>query len=784
MRMTPARGVVCAALVAALALPLDALAGGIIFKDGFVVRGRVKREGDSILDPASGQQIQVGKGYFMVDDGVRKVVFSLRQVQDVIEDDKEAGADFVVLTKPFARLANPAEVKWIEDIQDLGPFDDNWNREIKIVPHTGKAEKVRQQLVYLSPYSAVVNSRAHAFGSCYMTRELGPEVVRSLLFTHPDLRDKGKPDLNKRLRLARFLRQAGWYDESDRELDQLLKDLPSKEKEILDAKESLKILKADQLLHEIELAQKAGQPDRVRKLLARFPLEKAEAKQLARLRDLKAKHETAEAAVKAAKRYLKDVPALLSGDDKKVWEEAAAALLAEVNADNVERLEPFVKYAEQDEQQRKQQKKPTQTPEEIMALAVSGWHLGAGAAETKPEVALKLWRTRQFVRDYQTTPTATARERLLAAYEKSGAVAFDELAQLIRFLPPPEPEEKIAGDVLDLEAKLPNRRKAISYQLQLPPEYHVGRQYPVLIALGNADEKAKATMERWGDLAAQNGYLLVIPDWAVGLGRAYGYTTDEQAAVYDVLRDVQRRFNVDSDRVFLTGFGEGGVMAFDVGLSRPDLFAGVLPFCAAPRLFAVKYAPNAAHLPFYVVTGSLQGNDTYKQVNLEFDKWAARNYPSLWVEYRGRTTEWYAAEANFAFDWMNHKKRFNGVPETGEFQTQRTTDHRFYWLSVDGISEKCLNTPRGFNHFGQPATVQGKIGEGNTIMVHAKGAKTVTVWLGRGMVDFEKPVGVSINVQSRFNNRKLTPSLGTLLEDFYQRGDRLRLFLVKIELSV
>jgi hypothetical protein len=36
----------------------------------------------------------------------------------------------------------------------------------------------------------------------------------------------------------------------------------------------------------------------------------------------------------------------------------------------------------------------------------------------------------------------------------------------------------------------------------------------------------------------------------------------------------------------------------------------------------------------------------------------------------------------------------------------------------------------------------------------------------------------------RWMNRKVVPNLATLLEDFYQRGDRQRLYWVKVEFSL
>jgi hypothetical protein len=64
----------------------------------------------------------------------------------------------------------------------------------------------------------------------------------------------------------------------------------------------------------------------------------------------------------------------------------------------------------------------------------------------------------------------------------------------------------------------------------------------------------------------------------------------------------------------------------------------------------------------------------------------------------------------------------------------------------------------------------------------SKGYKQVSVWLGPGMIDWKGKVSVSINTNSRIRDRELTPSLATLLEDFYQRGDRQRLFFLKLDL--
>src|SRR5262249_45276682 len=142
------------------------------------------------------------------------------------------------------------------------------------------------------------------------------------------------------------------------------------------------------------------------------------------------------------------------------------------------------------------------------------------------------------------------------------------------------------------------------------------------------------------------------------------------------------------------------------------------------------------------------------------DKWTTRGYPTLFVDYKGRGYEWFEGEVPYLFDWMNHKigqhKRATGFPELGvngqggplgqEFQSMRATDNRFYWIGTPSMAERNLipATSR-WNAALLPATIQGRIAEGNLIIVYVRGLKEVTIRLRRDMVDFSKPVTVRIN---------------------------------------
>ena len=79
-RRSPA---LAAALLAALAAAAPARADLIFLKDGFVLQGQVRRESVTQFDPYSKEPVIIPKGFFLVDDGPRKIYFSPSQVRIV-----------------------------------------------------------------------------------------------------------------------------------------------------------------------------------------------------------------------------------------------------------------------------------------------------------------------------------------------------------------------------------------------------------------------------------------------------------------------------------------------------------------------------------------------------------------------------------------------------------------------------------------------------------------------------------------------------------------------------
>ena len=846
-----------ALLAAAFAFAASSLAAAdaVIMPDGYVIRGEYVKEKEVVFDLAKPVVMNKVNGFDAVADGPKNVVFSTHVSKGGKIEKDLPKPDFVVYktklpdkgTKVFPPegLAPPAK---------LPDFNANWWRKI-VFRGGGGFENVEQKITSLDPYTTVIASPTHSVRQFYHTAEYAPAVVRTLLSTHPDLKDpQGKVDPVRRLSIATTLKDVGttdpdgaflWFAAAREELERLKKDAPApwdkepterfdKLKEEIDAAESR------QFLDELEAAVGAGRYEFAARFLAAFALKGNDPKEITRFSTLKGHVEKARsqyeltarllrdlleregglpsglpAAAVAGAVALKDSPRPKQKPELVTLAEAGAAVLAELHPDTAGRLELFRSIAEQADRRRKAGEPVAETPEELLALAVTGWLKGKNGAETNVKSALRCWAARQLVLGYLREETANSRTALLQSFTPGGQPAdrgdIDLIAQVVTMIPPPFPEDPanpggtrvpktlgIDGIVKRNTGPLPGVPGGRDYFLRLPSEYHHGRAYPVLIALTTPGMPAEEMLALLAGHCDRHGYILIAPEWTSRFGatQAYDFTGKDHPWVTASLRDLLRHFQVDPDRVFLFGFGEGANFAVDVGMARPDLFAGVGGFNpnTPPNLF-IEYWRNAQKLPAFFVLGDLSG--ALPHVRKLYEKWMQNGFPALLTIYRGRGAEWFRMEVPRLFDWMGRKARVRGTgslrldqKKVEPWQVLRETDNRFYWVGVGDGGLTKPNLMEGVKPGGQviPAKFRADLLAGNKVeLTEVIGVKKLVIWLERDMIDWSKEVHITRGggVPLRgFKPRIMKPDLRLMLEELYKTGDRKMLFFGKLEIDV
>jgi predicted esterase len=151
----------------------------------------------------------------------------------------------------------------------------------------------------------------------------------------------------------------------------------------------------------------------------------------------------------------------------------------------------------------------------------------------------------------------------------------------------------------------------------------------------------------WGPAAERLDAILVVPHGPRRIGIGHGWVDlDEADAVVEATLDyAMESFEVDRDRVVLTGFSEGAYMAMALGIRHPDLFAGVIPVAGGyiPEIDAPPKA-GAGSPRFYFMVGSL--DRVAKQARLAASDFEAAGYevdfrmfPDTGHEFPRRTTQ-------------------------------------------------------------------------------------------------------------------------------------------------
>ena len=517
--------------------------------------------------------------------------------------------------------------------------------------------------------------------------------------------------------------------------------------------------------------------------------------------DLRAKYDKLKTDMAEASGFLKELPSRTKS--RTVWTKATAFIADELNHDTMGRLDEFLVSAKQYELERKNNAAVSLSAEKVLAIAISGWLQGNQAALPDDAAALKLASAREYVLEYLKADANNGRAAMSSL--KRTELPVDVLARMIRMLPPPNAHaaDQLTTKVQTVAIDLPESAGG-SYLVQLPPDYHHLRAYPVLILLHSGRDKVDDTLKRFTDEAAKNGFILVAPVWAgkAVMNTRYQNTVKEQVLVMDTLRDLRRRFQVDSDRVFLFGWEDGANMAFDVALGAPDQFAGVVPMNGALLPFTRRfYWPNAQYLPFYVIGGERDGHSAQMRDLIKKD-WTRDPYACMYVEYKGRASEWYGLEIEKMMNWMSKKKRYMPLKELGrpgageEFRSTRAINNHFYWLRGENFTAATQNEHRDktWPNTFKPATFQAGLTVGNKtekgeakiwnqLTIRTHGMKNVTFLVTPDMkMELKHPLAITLNGTQLAKTRVIEPSVETMLDELAQSGDRQRLVIAKVEM--
>lgn len=262
------------------------------------------------------------------------------------------------------------------------------------------------------------------------------------------------------------------------------------------------------------------------------------------------------------------------------------------------------------------------------------------------------------------------------------------------------------------------------YELWAPSKYNQKNgPYPVIFCLpGGGGTPAEHLEKRWGSSDVRDAAILVsihLPAKEANWGSLGERNKPEEAGgigiLLSVFRDVQERYALDHDRVYIVGEGGGVAAAMEIAGAFPDRFAGVGGIAGD----AAEISPqNFSNLPVMLAGGGGKAS-AFEAAAKDAGIDTVRLEPE-------------AKEGDF-WAWMQANPR-RANPAEVTLLAGTPFPNKAYWVEVP---------PRGE---GPEALLEAKADRAtNTVTVEAQGISQVTLFFNDVLLDLDAPVTVVLN---------------------------------------
>ncbi len=716
----------------------------------------------------------------VVDDQLRRIYLPKNTIRDIQPDELTPSYEVFRLHQRVDGIPTH-EILVLGSYRTMTPFDSFGRRII-----LAGGRPIVQGITEITPgYIRVQGINLN------MDMRISPHSIPRKNLTELIKKTIKTDSLDDRLRVYQYYVQAELYEQAVEELQEIITDFQEKntnEDRLKVGLQMIRQLAAQRLIQELELRQQGGQYRRVRSLLATFESQGISNEKIQTIRRMISKDEENQ----ATKKKIIDQLKIFAGKvtDPKMKDQVDTLfeeIERELNDNTLDRFSEFLlslKDTAIDDNSR-------------LAIGLSGWLVGNVSADNRLEIALSMYRVRNLARKYLLESIQGQREALWSQIKAEEASTPERVARLLHLMKPPRSTPRSTVKTpLYYEREIPSYEpgKTFRYCVQLPPEYDPNRTYPMIITLHGErttakmqldwwcgpwverkDNKGNSVFERFGQ-ATRYGYIVLAPEWN-SPGLEYDYTARTQAAILYSMRDVLRRFSVDTDRIFLSGHASGGDAVWDLGLAHPDLWAGIIPICGSAKKYPSLLKKNAEFVSVYAVGGELDGGKLLQcQEVLDWGMDLIKPFDMTYVQFKGRGNEAFSDELIRIFEWMQLRTRnfFNKNERT--VYTLRPWDNFFWSTELNHFSPDLLIDPSFWTFAVVKNTQMAKTEffriSGNNLKIKSS-AESALIFLSPELLDFQQRVEVLFNTKKISPaNGIILPSSAVMLEDARTRCDR------------
>jgi hypothetical protein len=340
------------------------------------------------------------------------------------------------------------------------------------------------------------------------------------------------------------------------------------------------------------------------------------------------------------------------------------------------------------------------------------------------------------------------------------------------------------------------------YALNVPANYDPSRRYQVRFQL-HGGVGGRATNEPRGNgespLPGAEQIYVVPYSWV----NSPWWSDDQVRNLSNILDTLKRTYNVDENRVVISGVSDGGTGAYYIGMRDTTPYASFLPLngfimvLANPEIDDGRIFPNnLRNKPMFVVNG---GKDPlYPTADVE--PFVKHLMSAVDVAYypqpeAGHNTSWWPTVRDTFEQFVADHPR-DPHPEKLTWETANIERNRAHWLVIDKIGSKGTGAELqpDLNSLKDPDAEPGTdanfvrlferprpsarvdlVRHGNTIQAATRNVDSFTILLSPDKFDLDQPIKVVANGRPVFEGR-VERNLKTLMTWAARDNDRTMLY--------
>ena len=729
----------------------------------------------------------------VIDDGLRRVFVGQNSVDNADGESQRNEIEFDIPQKEYN-----GSVGTNSQLVKLGQFNKFGHRDFFIRDAKNNRRRYVQGITKITPRYCIVNVLTSGkdlkqWRMSVATNMIDPKILRDILIRQAD-----PNNVNDLFDIADFFRQTQNYEMARKELLLIKTRFPEEKERVEEERIELLQIEGRQFLADIDKRLKLGQT-RLAAAFAKFTDNTGFSN------DIRAKFDAIKLAageqqikIENAKQQIKqlvDSVDNLTPEQQVVANRFLVSLQNDLSANSLERLDSYARVADDNSIPNIRK----------LALAISGWMLGTNNAIENMAIVESLSPVKSLVLEYLADQTTDARRleilEELANLETGNPSYIDSLLKQSKPIAAQDLSQYDGSKPIEFFINVPGtvanpEPKSYRCIAHLPTEYDPLRKYPAIVSLPGGNQTLEYNLNLWcgnyneklsneigsavrNGHASREGLIVVSVDYRNKGQQKFNYSTREHFIVNEGLREALRRFSIDSDRVFLAGHFEGANGAYDIGVSHPDQWAGVLGFSGSFEKYVNHYSDNKhVGLPMYVVLGE-KDVTSKRGIEKSASKWLKsklnRFINLTVVEYKGQLGTDYHEDIQNAIKWLQAQRRTwpSGPGFKFEVKTLRPGDSYFWFFETDVPDNKVYH-PELYDlrpEYPKTMKISGSIKRENLFRLeptNTKLGKESTLWLGPEFVDFDK----RIEIQGRGSYKGIVkPANKTILEDLLRRGD-------------